>query len=41
VQQLEELMTDQAAFKTLLQEAVKGSPVSATPAMHIALTLMI
>jgi hypothetical protein len=28
VQQLEELMNDQAAFKALLKEAVKGSPVS-------------
>jgi hypothetical protein len=28
VQQLEELMNDQASFKVLLKEAVKGSPVS-------------
>jgi hypothetical protein len=28
VQQLEELMNDQVAFKALLKEAVKGSPVS-------------
>uniref|UniRef100_A0A383VSW4 VPS37 C-terminal domain-containing protein n=1 Tax=Tetradesmus obliquus TaxID=3088 RepID=A0A383VSW4_TETOB len=30
VQQLEELMNDQAAFKALLKEAVKGSPMAAT-----------
>lgn len=36
--QLEELMQDDAAFKALLKEALKGSPVSESTAVRVPLS---